>query len=392
MMKPTDKDVIIVGAGAAGLMCAAQAGKRGRSVLILERSDQIAKKIRVSGGGRCNFTNIRTGSGNFISRNPHFAKSALARYTPQDFCALLNRHKIAFHEKKLGQLFCDKSSQEIIGLLKLECDRCHVEIVLGAKVLGVAKRDLFCLATSEGEFRSQSLVFATGGLSTPSLGATDFGYNAARQFGIKVHDCRPGLVPLTFGKKDLRVFKDLPGVSLAAIVSLEDVSFHENILLTHKGLSGPAILQVSSYWQPGKSIRINLVPDTDIFTMLKNHQSKKITLKNLLTNFLPARFTETLCAHVLKNKPLNQYSLKELREIAHLLGDWKVVPEGTEGYAKAEVTVGGVDCDELSSKTMEAKKIPGLYFIGELVDVTGHLGGFNFQWAWSSGYAAGQYA
>lgn len=391
-MKPTVKDVIIVGAGAAGLMCAIEAGKRGRTVLILERNDQIAKKIRVSGGGRCNFTNIHTDSGYFISQNPSFVKSALAGYTPQDFCALLNKHKIAFHEKKLGQLFCDKSSQAIIGLLKQECDRCRVEIVLGARVLNVAKKGLFCLVTSRGEFRSQSLVLATGGLSAPALGATDFGYNAARTFGIKVHNCRPGLVPLTFSKKDLSIFKNLSGMSLAATVSLERMSFHENILFTHKGLSGPAILQASSYWRAGKPIRIDLVPGIDIFTILKNHQGKKIALKNLLMDFLPARLAETLCAHIFKNKPLNQYSLKELREIAHLLGDWKIIPKGTEGYARAEVTVGGIDTSELSSKTMEVKKVPGLYFVGEVVDVTGHLGGYNFQWAWSSGFAAGQYA
>jgi predicted Rossmann fold flavoprotein len=391
-MKVTETDVIIIGAGAAGLMCAIASGKRGRSVVILEHNDQIAKKVRASGGGHCNFTNIHADSENYISQNPHFAKSALARFTPQDFCAWLSEHKIAFHEKKLGQLFCDKSSQDIIGFLKSECDRYRVKIVLGVKVLDVTKKDLFCLETSAGRFRSQSLVVATGALSFPGLGASDFGYKLARQFGIKVHAYRPGLVPLIFSEKDQRLFKNLAGVSLEAVVSFDGTTFRENILFTHQGLSGPAILQISSYWQPGQAIHINLLPDTDIFTVLKDNQSKKITLKNFLINFLPSRFSQILCENILQNKPLNRYSLKELQGIAHFLGNWKIVPTGTEGYLKAEITVGGINTNELSSKTMEAKKAPGLYFIGEVVDVTGQLGGFNFQWAWSSGHAAGEYA
>lgn len=387
----TYKDVVVVGAGAAGLMCAIEAGKRGRSVIVLEHNDTIGKKIRISGGGRCNFTNIHTTPSHFLSQNPHFVKSALARYTPQDFCEWVNKHRIPFHEKKLGQLFCDNSAQDIIDLLKKECAQFRVEIMLETRVTGVAKKDLFCISTTAGTFQSQSLVIATGGLSIPTLGATDFGYNLARQFKIRVNPCRPGLVPLTFQEKDLRVFKELSGVSLDTLVSFDGTSFRENILFTHKGLSGPAILQISSYWQPKKSIRINCLPDARMSAVFETHQSGKVTLKNFLKDYLPARLTEVLCAHFFENKPLNQYSLKRLHEIAEFLHNWEIVPQGTEGYAKAEVTVGGVDTEELSSKTMEAKKTPGLYFIGEVVDMTGHLGGFNFQWAWASGYAAGQY-
>ncbi len=386
------KDVIIVGAGAAGLLCAIEAGKRGRSVTVLEHNDAIGKKIRISGGGRCNFTNIHATDKNFISQNPHFVKSPLSRYTSQDFITFVNQHKISFHEKKLGQLFCDKSSQDIIGLLKKECDRTHVEIILSIRVTDVKKAELFCLSTTRESFQSQSLVIATGGLSIPTLGATDFGYQIARQFNIKVNPCRPGLVPLTLGEKDLNIFKGLSGVSLDAIVSFEKISFRENILFTHRGLSGPAILQISSYWQPGKPLRINLLPDADMSMILKANQTSKITLKNFLKNDIPVRLTEILCEHFFKNKPLNQYSSKERQDIARFLNGWEMIPAGTEGYAKAEVTVGGIDTDELSSKSMEAKKVPGLYFIGEAVDATGHLGGFNFQWAWVSGFAAGQYA
>jgi len=391
-MKNNHKDVIIIGAGAAGLMCAIEAGKRGRSVLVLENNNAIGKKIRVSGGGRCNFTNIHATPSNFLSSNPHFIKSALAQYNPQDFCALANKYKIAFHEKKLGQLFCDKSSQEIIDLLKKECDQNNVEMILETKVTEIIKKELFCLSTTRGTFKSRSLVIATGGLSIPSLGATDLGYATAKQFNIHVNSCRPGLVPLTFHEKDLKIFKELSGVFLDTLVSFENVSFRENTLFTHKGLSGPAILQISSYWEPKKPIRVNLLPDADMSVILETNREEKITLKNFLKNYLPIRFAEILCSHFFENKPLNQYSLKQLQTIARSLHHWKIMPNGNEGYAKAEVTVGGIDTDELSSKTMETKKVPGLYFIGEVVDVTGHLGGFNFQWAWASGYAAGQYA
>ena len=389
---PIQKNVLIIGAGAAGLMCAIEAGKRGRSVSVLECNASVGKKIRISGGGRCNFTNIHTTTDHFLSPNPHFAKSALARFTPQDFCELVNKYKIPFHEKKLGQLFCDHSAQNIIDLLKKECSQYSVEIILEAQVADVTKKDFFRLSTTRGEFQSQSLVVATGGLSIPTLGATDLGYKIAQQFHIKVNPCRPGLVPLTFHEKDLQIFKELSGVSLDTIVGCEGITFRENTLFTHKGLSGPAILQISSYWQPKKPIRINLFPDADMTSVLKAHQTKKVTLKNFLKNHLPSRLTEILCTHFFENQPLNRCSLEQLQQIGKFLNNWEIIPRGTEGYAKAEVTVGGVDTDELSSKTMETKKIPGLYFIGEVVDVTGHLGGFNFQWAWASGHAAGQYA
>lgn len=385
-------DVIIVGAGAAGLMCAIEAGKRGRSVIVLEHNETIGKKIRISGGGRCNFTNIMAAPRNFLSNNEHFATSALARFTPQDFIGLVEKHDIAYHEKTLGQLFCDESSQDIIGMLKKECDAAKVRIILGVHVDEVIKDQDFVLKTAQGEFQSQSLVVATGGLSIPPLGTTDFGYNLAKQFDIKVNTCRPGLVPLTFKTKDLEIFKTLSGLSLEVICRFGKTSFREKMLFTHKGLSGPAILQISSYWEPGQAITIDLLPDVNILGILKNNHKSKFTAKTLLKDYLPIRLAETLSDHFLTDKPLTQTSLEELQKIADFLHNWQVTPQGTEGYAKAEVTVGGIDTDELSSKTMEAKKVPGLYFIGEVVDVTGWLGGFNFQWAWASGFAAGQYA
>ncbi len=384
-------DVITIGAGAAGLMCAIEAGKRGRTVCVLEHNDAVGKKIRISGGGRCNFTNIHAAPKNYLSQNPHFIKSPLSRYTPQDFCELVNKYQIAFHEKKLGQLFCDKSSQDIISMLKKECEHNNVTISLGVKVSGIQKHDGFVLMTDQGVFSCQSLVIATGALSIPTLGATDFGYNTAKQFGIKVNPCRPGLVPLTFRADDLKIFKDLSGVSVDALVSFENASFRENILFTHRGLSGPAILQISSYWQPGQPIVLNLLPDLKMADEFKEHQKDKTTMKNFLKDHLPSRLCDILCEHFFDNKPLNQYSSKQMQDIARSLNSWEVTPDGTEGYAKAEVTVGGIDTDELSSKTMESKKVPGLYFIGEVVDMTGHLGGYNFQWAWASGYAAGQF-
>lgn len=386
-----ESDVIVIGAGAAGLMCAIEAGKRGRSVTVLEHNDAVGKKIRISGGGRCNFTNMHAEPGNYLSQNPHFIKSPLSRYTPQDFCSLVDKYKIAFHEKKLGQLFCDKSSQEIISLLKKECDHYGVTIVLGAKVTDVKKKDNFEVWMDQGKAVAESLVIATGALSIPMLGATDFGYKIAKQFGLNIHPCRPGLVPLTFSEKDLNIFKDLSGVSVDAIVSIDKIQFRENILFTHRGLSGPAILQISSYWQTGKAIVINLLPELDMTDVLESHHNEQMTLKTFLKNRLPSRLIEALCEHFLGNKPLNQYSSKQLKEAAQLLNRWNVIPKGTEGYAKAEVTVGGVDTDELSSKTLESKKVPGLFFIGEVVDITGHLGGYNFQWAWASGHAAGQF-
>lgn len=389
--KLISKDVIVIGAGAAGLMCAMEAGKRGRSVLVLEHNDTIGKKIRISGGGRCNFTNIHAAPENFLSQNPHFAKSALARYSPQDFCELIQKHNIAFHEKTLGQLFCDGSSQNIIDLLKKECDRVNVEILTQAGVTGVLKENRFRLATTRGMFDAGSLVIATGGLSIPPLGATDFGYRIATQFNIRVTPCRPGLVPLTFQEKDLKIFKDLSGVSLDTIVRAGDVQFREKMLFTHRGLSGPSILQISSYWRPGQPITINLLPGVDMLDVFQSPGTQRTAMKNLLKGYLPSRLAEIVCEYFLENKPLSQYSLKQRQKAADFLHNWKITPLDTEGYAKAEVTVGGVDTDELSSKTMEAKKVPGLYFIGEVVDVTGQLGGFNFQWAWASAHAAGEW-
>ncbi len=390
-MTKTSTDVIIVGAGAAGLMCAIEAGKRGRSVIVLEHNEHLAKKIRISGGGRCNFTNIHATFENFISTNPHFAKSAFSRFTPQDFIDLVIKHQIAFHEKTLGQLFCDESSQNIIALLKKECDLAGVRILLSTHVSAVVKNSGFVLTTNQGEFQAQSLVIASGGLSIPTLGASNFGYNLAKQFDIKINPLRPGLVPLTFKTKDLDIFKALSGVSLEVVAHFGQTSFREKMLFTHKGLSGPAILQISSYWETGQPIIIDLLPDVDIFQIFKDQHSSKSSLRNFLKDYLPVRLAEVLCENFFKDQPITQTSLIELQKIADFLHHWQIIPQGTEGYAKAEVTVGGIDTDELSSKTMEVKKVPGLYFVGEVVDVTGWLGGFNFQWAWASGFAAGQY-
>jgi predicted Rossmann fold flavoprotein len=343
-------DVVIIGAGAAGLMCAIEAGKRGRSVAVLERNETVGKKIRISGGGRCNFTNIYSNSDTFISANPHFHKSALARYTPEDFIRLVQRHRIAYHEKKLGQLFCDGSSQQIIDMLLKECATAHVDIRVGCSVRHIKKDAGFRLDTTHGELECDSLVVATGGLSIPKIGATDFGYRIAKQFGLRIAGTRPGLVPLTLNGQEGRSLRELAGVSLDAEVRCGGAIFRENILFTHRGLSGPAVLQVSSYWKSGEAILIEPLN-------------------------APRRFSQ---------------KWKELYGDTPI-ADWKLIPTGTEGYAKAEVTVGGIDTTELSSKTMEAREVPGLYFIGEVVDVTGHLGGFNFQWAWASGHVAGQY-
>ena len=386
-----DYDVIIIGAGAAGLMCAIEAGKRGRSVLILERNERIGKKIRISGGGRCNFTNLNADNASYLSQNPHFCKSALARFTTADFIALVEKHKIAYHEKTLGQLFCDRSAQQIINMLKRECDEVGVCIRAGCEVKEVSRAETFTVSTNLGAHTSRSLVMATGGLSVPQLGATNFAFAIAWQFGLKVTKLRPGLVPLTFQPKDIRFFSSLAGVSIDAMVSCDDVSFRENVLFTHWGLSGPAVLQISSYWAEGQPIALNVLPGADaLHLFLANHQSKK-ELATLLDQYLPRRFALQWCEHIGGPKQMNQYSRKELEGIAQRLQNWQVTPSRTEGFGKAEVTVGGVDTDELSSKTMESKKVPGLFFVGECVDVTGWLGGYNFQWAWASGWVAGQY-
>ncbi|HEX8775351.1 MAG TPA: NAD(P)/FAD-dependent oxidoreductase [Pyrinomonadaceae bacterium] len=386
------RDVIIIGGGAAGLFCAIEAGKRGRSSLVIEHNDRVGKKIAISGGGRCNFTNLYTSADNFLSANPSFAKSALARFTPQDFIALVERHGIRYHEKKLGQLFCDESSRQIIGMLLAECDAAGVEIRLNCKVSRVSKDAHFTLETNQGEFRAASLVIATGGLSIAPAGATDFGYALARQFGLGIRETRPALVPLIFAPNRLEELKALSGVSIDALVSTKGAQFRENVLLTHRGLSGPAILQISSYWKRGDAIEINLLPDTSARQLLASRRQSDVDLANLLSQHVPRRFAQAWCNLYAPSRPLSRYSNKELEEIARRLEEWRLMPDGSEGYKKAEVTAGGVDTDELSSRTMEARRVPGLYFIGEVVDVTGQLGGYNFQWAWASGYAAGQYA
>lgn len=394
-----EKDVVVIGGGAAGLFCAIEAGKRGRNVVVLEHADRIGKKIAISGGGRCNFTNLHTSADNFLSANPHFCKSALARYTPTNFISLIEKHSIAYHEKKLGQLFCDGSSREVIEMLLTEAREAGVEIRCGSLVRSVTRSAPsvvgrsslnFTIETDRAIFNSASLVVATGGLSIAPLGATDFGYRLARQFELAIVEPWPALVPFTLSRETLRQLGPLSGISLDALVSCEGRQFRENILITHRGLSGPAILQISSYWRPGLSITINLLPELDALQVLTEHENKEITLANFLSQVLPRRFVLAWCALNFPSQPLKRYTPRELAEIARKLNRWEVVPTGTEGYRKAEVTAGGISTAELSSQTMAVKKVAGLYFIGEVVDVTGQLGGFNFQWAWASGYAAGQ--
>lgn len=389
---------MVIGAGAAGMMCAIEAGKRGRSVLLIDHSTKLAEKIRISGGGRCNFTNLYTKPENFLSNNPHFCRSALARYTPQHFISLIEKYGIRYHEKKLGQLFCDDSAQQIIFMLRDECDAAGVTWQMPSQIEqiseGNGKRtdNRFLLKTDRNTLMTASLVIATGGLSIPQIGASAFGYQVAKQFGIAVTPLRPALVGLTFSMDDLISFTEISGVAIDVIVSCNGASFRENLLFTHRGLSGPVILQISSYWRPGDAIYINLLPQHDSTHMLLEHKRSPGLLSNLLAQYLPKRFVQAWSQFMSLDvsRPLNQYREKELYQIAEQLKSWKIIPNGTVGYKKAEVTHGGVDTLELSSKTMETKRIPGLYFIGEVVDVTGHLGGFNFQWAWSSGYAAGQ--
>ena len=384
-------DVIVIGGGAAGLMCAAAAGGRGRRVVLLEHNETVGRKIAISGGGRCNFTNTGTAAKNFISSNPHFAKSALARYTPADFVALVERHRIRYHEKKLGQLFCDESSRLIIEMLLRECADARVDVRTGCRVSTVRKENLFTLETNRGTFESESLVVASGGLSIPKLGATDFGYRLARQFGLKVLRPAPALVPFTLARGDLDAFKDLSGVSVPAAVRAGGAEFVENILFTHRGLSGPAVLQISSYWSRGDAVSIDLLPGIDACALLERERASAAEVSTLLARHLPRRFAQSWCEMYAPRGPLRSLSAAELRAVAERLKDWRVEPAGTEGFLKAEVTRGGVDTDELSSKTLESRRVPGLYFIGEVLDVTGHLGGYNFQWAWASGHAAGQY-
>ena len=375
------------------MMCAAQIGQRGRRVLLIEHARKLAEKIRISGGGRCNFTNLHCGPANFLSQNPHFCRSALARYTPQHFIALIERYRIKYEERTLGQLFCVDSAQQIIDMLKSECEQGGVDWRMPSEVRAVDREgEEFVVATDQGACRARSLVVATGGLSVPKIGAGPFGYRIAEQFGLKIVPPRPGLVPLSFGPETLARFGDLSGISIDAEISCNGGRFRENLLLTHRGLSGPAILQISSYWRAGDAIEIDLLPGRDAEAWLLSEQSSRLQLHNLLAQALPKRFAQQWCEAHGALKPLNQFAPAALRALAADLHCWKVQPSGTLGYNKAEVTLGGVDTDELSSKTMEAKSVPGLHFVGEVVDVTGHLGGFNFQWAWASGHAAGQVA
>ncbi|MEJ1095149.1 MULTISPECIES: NAD(P)/FAD-dependent oxidoreductase [unclassified Pseudoxanthomonas] len=385
-------DVLIIGGGAAGLMCALTAGQRGLRVLVIDHANRVGKKILMSGGGRCNFTNTGTTPANFLSANPHFCKSALARYTPMDFIGMVERHGVAYHEKELGQLFCDVSSKLIVKMLLDECASARVSIETGCSVERVQQTDDgFRLHTSHGTFAAPALVVASGGLSIPSMGASGFGYELARQFGHNVLPTRAGLVPLTLTGKHQERLQDLSGVALPVTATCHQQSFHNFMLITHRGVSGPAILQISSYWQPGDDLRLDLLPGQDALMWLKEQQKQRSAaeLKTVLSDVLPRRFAQRLCELWLPNRPLKQYNEPQLREVAEVLGAWPLVASGTEGYRTAEVTLGGVDTDELSSSTLMSKRVPGLYFIGEVVDVTGWLGGYNFQWAWASGHAAG---
>jgi predicted Rossmann fold flavoprotein len=380
-------DALILGAGAAGLFCAAEAGKRGRRVAVIERADRIGKKILISGGGRCNFTNIHCRPENFLSANEHFAKSALARYTPLDFIALVEKHRIPYHEKALGQLFCDRSAQDITDMLEAECRDANAQIFLNAKIEEVQRTTEFIVRTDSAEFRAPVLVVATGGLSIPKIGATAQGYDLARQFDLKIMKTRPALVPLVLSKREQNLYCDLAGVSAGVLVSTDHQSFREQMLFTHRGLSGPAILQISSFWEKGKPLRIDLAPDRQITPLIRESKARNLsTARAAFLGVLPKRFAERwLDLHA----PAS-WTNEALEWLERDLHDWVLVPADTEGYEKAEVTAGGIDTDELSSKTMETRKVPGLFFIGEVVDVTGHLGGFNFQWAWASAAAAGR--
>ena len=372
-------------------MCAITAGKRGRSVALLEHNERVGKKILISGGGRCNFTNYGATADNYVtSGSPHFCKSAMARYTPAQFITWVEQHGIAYHEKKLGQLFCDHSSKQIVDMLEAECAAARVKIVLNCRVTDVRKSERFEIETSQGVFTATSLVIATGGLSFPKLGATDFGYRLADRFGIQLVKPRPGLVPLTVPAVEQGMFGELSGLSVDTVVTGGKARFRENILFTHRGLSGPAILQISSHVPEGATLEVDLFPEEDALAWLKSQQREAKELKTVLGMKLPQRFVQMWCSNNVVSKPMNRHSPKELEALAHTLKHWSVKTAGTEGYPKAEVTLGGVHTDELSSKTMEARKAPGLFFIGEVVDVTGWLGGYNFQWAWASGHAAGQ--
>lgn len=389
-------DVLIIGAGAAGLMCAIAAGQRGRRVLVVDHANKVGKKILMSGGGRCNFTNMGVTPANYLSANPHFAKSALARYTPWDFIALVEKHGIAYHEKELGQLFCDDSSKQIVRMLLDECGAAGVTVEADCGVQRVRKTSGgFSVHTARGEVHAESLVVACGGLSIPSMGASGFGYELARQFGHNVLPTRAGLVPLTLSGKHQEHYQDLAGVALPMVETrVGKQGFRAGLLFTHRGISGPAILQISSYWQSGDDLRIDLLPDLDVGAHLVDQRTARplAELKTVLGDVLPKRLAQRLCEQWFESRPMRQYRDAELTEVGAQLNAWPITASGTEGYRTAEVTLGGVDTDGISSSTMQSKLVPGLYFIGEVVDVTGWLGGYNFQWAWASGQAAGEVA
>jgi len=387
-------DVIIIGAGAAGLMAAIEAGKRGRKVLLVDHSKKIGEKIRISGGGRCNFTNLHTEPSKFLSNNPKFVRSALSQYTQQDFINLIKKHNIKFHEKKLGQLFCDQSAQQIVEMLLTECELANVEIKKEFNVKDVSKyKDQYLIISEQDTYSCQSLVIATGGLSIPKIGATDFGYKIAKKFNLDVIETLPGLVPLTFSEKILNICKELTGLSVEAIVSFKKTLFQEGMLFTHRGLSGPSILQISSYWKMGQNININLLPKLNVYNFLeeKKKSNPKQDISTIISDLLPKRLAQIICNENKVSGNIWEISNKTLRELSEAINTWIIKPTGSEGYRTAEVTLGGVNTNELSSQTMMSNKHKGLFFIGEVVDVTGHLGGYNFQWAWSSGYVAGKY-
>jgi len=385
-------DVVVLGAGAAGMMAAATAGARGKSVLMLDHAKKIGEKIRISGGGRCNFTNVNASAAAFLSHNKHFCKSALTQYTQEDFINLVKKHGIAFHEKTLGQLFCDDSAQQIIDMLLKECDDAGVRLLRETSVTNISHHDdIYTIKTDQNTYTAPALIIATGGLSIPKIGATRFGYDIAKQFGLNVYDTWPALVPLTFQANLLERCKELSGLSVDAIVTYGKTQFREGLLFTHRGLSGPSILQISSYWQEGDEIEINLAPDQDAYAFLKARKDSdpKKEIQNSLIDLIPARLANSICDDLGLSGKIAELSDKKLQTLANTINHWRVKPSGTEGYRTAEVTMRGLDTNELNSKTMEVKNQKGLYFIGEVVDVTGHLGGYNFQWAWSSGYVAG---
>ena len=388
-------DVIIIGAGAAGMMGAIEAGKRGRKVLLVDHSKKIGEKIRISGGGRCNFTNLNTQSSKFLSQNPKFIKSALSQYTQNDFINLIKKYEIKFHEKKLGQLFCDHSAQQIVEMLIKECELANVTLKKEFNVTEINKdKDQYIVSTINETYSSQSLIIATGGLSVPKIGATSFGYEIAKKFGLDVLETLPALVPLTFNEKILEICKELTGLSVEAIVSFNKVLFQEGMLFTHRGLSGPSILQISSYWKQGDNIKVNLSPKLNVYQFLEDKRklNPKLDIGNIISDILPKRLAQIICSENKVTGNISELSNKILKQISDAINTWIINPTGSEGYRTAEVTLGGVNTKELSSKTMMSNKHENLFFIGEVVDVTGHLGGYNFQWAWSSGYVVGQYA